>query len=206
MPAKRSAERASSGRWASCGGHFRCAPRACGNDRRRAARGSNGTSGTGARGGSSSGTNSTRHCAAFRRFRGPPRRSRVRGRPRRRRSTARDQPPARPTARASPATGARGIGKSSRVKAAHALVTPRSREHGEASRPQAGRVPPQGIASLPLCLTHPRQADRRFIAFCDDLSFDKDDTSYKSLKAGLEGASRTGPTTWCSTPPPTAAT
>ena len=34
---------------------------------------------------------------------------------------------------------------------------------------------------------HLRQADCRFIVFCDDLSFDKDDTSYKSLKAVLEG-------------------
>src|SRR6202008_165124 len=38
------------------------------------------------------------------------------------------------------------------------------------------------------CLTYLRQsAGGRFIVFCDDLSFDKDDTSYKSLKAVLEG-------------------
>ncbi|HEY1244100.1 MAG TPA: DUF815 domain-containing protein, partial [Hyphomicrobiaceae bacterium] len=41
--------------------------------------------------------------------------------------------------------------------------------------------------ALPLCLAHLRAAPDRFIVFCDDLSFDRDDTSYKSLKAVLEG-------------------
>jgi predicted AAA+ superfamily ATPase len=43
------------------------------------------------------------------------------------------------------------------------------------------------IASLPFCLAHLKASPHRFIVFCDDLSFDKDDTSYKSLKAVLEG-------------------
>ena len=45
----------------------------------------------------------------------------------------------------------------------------------------------EDIASLPECLAHLRASANRFIVFCDDLSFDKDDTSYKSLKAVLEG-------------------
>ena len=45
----------------------------------------------------------------------------------------------------------------------------------------------EDIDSLPQCLAHLRPARHRFIVFCDDLSFDKDDTSYKSLKAVLEG-------------------
>jgi len=45
----------------------------------------------------------------------------------------------------------------------------------------------EDIASLPRCLSHMRADARRFIVFCDDLSFDHDDTSYKSLKAVLEG-------------------
>jgi uncharacterized protein len=46
----------------------------------------------------------------------------------------------------------------------------------------------EDIASLPRCLLDMRAAKpHRFIVFCDDLSFDKDDTSYKSLKAVLEG-------------------
>ena len=45
----------------------------------------------------------------------------------------------------------------------------------------------EDIESLPHCLAHMRSSQHRFIVFCDDLSFDKDDTSYKSLKAVLEG-------------------
>ncbi len=45
----------------------------------------------------------------------------------------------------------------------------------------------EDIASLPKCLTQLKSAPFRFIVFCDDLSFDHDDTSYKSLKAVLEG-------------------
>ena len=43
------------------------------------------------------------------------------------------------------------------------------------------------IASLPLLLRLLRGDARRYLLYCDDLSFDKDDTSYKSLKAALEG-------------------
>jgi uncharacterized protein len=45
----------------------------------------------------------------------------------------------------------------------------------------------EDIASLPRCLALIKASPHRFIVFCDDLSFDKDDTSYKSLKAVLEG-------------------
>ena len=45
----------------------------------------------------------------------------------------------------------------------------------------------EDIASLPQLLRLLRGEQRRFLLFCDDLSFDKDDTSYKSLKAALEG-------------------
>jgi len=85
--------------------------------------------------------------------------------------------------------GARGMGKSSLVKAAHADV--RQRLAGKLS--QAGgdlklvEIHREEIASLPQCLALMRQSADRFIVFCDDLSFDKDDTAYKSLKAVLEG-------------------
>src|SRR5262249_44760932 len=46
----------------------------------------------------------------------------------------------------------------------------------------------EDIAALPQCLAHLRASSQRFIVFCDGLSFDKDDTSYKSLKAMLHGA------------------
>jgi len=83
--------------------------------------------------------------------------------------------------------GARGMGKSSLVKAAHAEVCKESGK-GEA-RPEVKLVEihREDIASLPACLAHMRASSMRFIVFCDDLSFDKDDTSYKSLKAVLEG-------------------
>ena len=81
--------------------------------------------------------------------------------------------------------GARGMGKSSLVKAAHA-------EAGRALTNAAAQlklveIHREDIASLPACLAHMRASPHRFIVFCDDLSFDKDDTSYKSLKAVLEG-------------------
>jgi predicted AAA+ superfamily ATPase len=45
----------------------------------------------------------------------------------------------------------------------------------------------EDIESLPLLMNLLRCSKDRFIVFCDDLSFDADDTSYKSLKAVLEG-------------------
>jgi predicted AAA+ superfamily ATPase len=84
--------------------------------------------------------------------------------------------------------GARGMGKSSLVKAAQAHVR-QQLGLGARGRPDLKLVEihREDIASLPQCLAHLRQAEDRFIVFCDDLSFDKDDTSYKSLKAVLEG-------------------
>ena len=78
--------------------------------------------------------------------------------------------------------GARGMGKSSLVKAVHA----------EINRVRAGalalvEIHREDISSLPRLLTVLRDTDRRCILFCDDLSFDQEDASYKSLKAVLEG-------------------
>jgi predicted AAA+ superfamily ATPase len=79
--------------------------------------------------------------------------------------------------------GARGMGKSSLVKAAHAAVG--------AAHPAAGlrllEIHREDIESLPDLMALLRNARNRFIVFCDDLSFDADDTSYKSLKTMLEG-------------------
>jgi len=78
--------------------------------------------------------------------------------------------------------GARGMGKSSLVKAAHAAInqeTPGSLILVEIHR--------EDIPTLPLLLAILAAAPRRCILFCDDLSFDTADTSYKSLKAVLEG-------------------
>lgn len=81
--------------------------------------------------------------------------------------------------------GARGMGKSSLVKAAHATIngdTPSGK--GILKLVEIHR---EDIDSLPELLSHIRDTDYRFILFCDDLSFDHDDTSYKALKAALDG-------------------
>jgi predicted AAA+ superfamily ATPase len=80
--------------------------------------------------------------------------------------------------------GARGMGKSSLVKAVHGALN--------ADRPAETRlvlveIHREDIASLPLLLRLLSGTRRRHLLYCDDLSFDRDDTSYKSLKAALEG-------------------
>jgi len=80
--------------------------------------------------------------------------------------------------------GARGMGKSSLVKAVHEAVNGgRTAE----TRLALIEIHREDIVSLPLLLRRLRGSARRFLLFCDDLSFDRDDTSYKSLKAALEG-------------------
>lgn len=80
--------------------------------------------------------------------------------------------------------GARGMGKSSLVKAAHASVNAASFKAGRLKLIEIHR---EDIESLPVLMAMLREAPFRFIVFCDDLSFDGDDTTYKSLKAVLEG-------------------
>jgi predicted AAA+ superfamily ATPase len=78
--------------------------------------------------------------------------------------------------------GARGMGKSSLVKATHAAIN--------AEKPGAlvlVEIHREDIPTLPHLLGLLRETTRRCILFCDDLSFDQQDTSYKSLKAVLEG-------------------
>ena len=78
--------------------------------------------------------------------------------------------------------GARGTGKSALVKAVHAAVN--------AARPRAVamiEIHREDIPTLPRLLSLVRGSARRCLLFCDDLSFDQNDASYKSLKAVLEG-------------------
>ena len=81
--------------------------------------------------------------------------------------------------------GARGMGKSSLVKAAHAAIN-RDRAEGEPPL-KLVEIHREDIDTLPKLLAILKSAPFRFVLFCDDLSFDHDDTSYKSLKAALEG-------------------
>jgi predicted AAA+ superfamily ATPase len=81
--------------------------------------------------------------------------------------------------------GARGMGKSSLVKAVHGEVSGRASPAHDLKLVEIHR---EDIGSLPHLLAHLRAAPAlRFILFCDDLSFEAQDTSYKSLKAVLEG-------------------
>src|SRR4029077_18633416 len=82
--------------------------------------------------------------------------------------------------------GARGTGKSSLVKAAHAAVDEASHAAGGTGLALI-EIHREDLASLPALLRRLRGRPRRFLLFCDDLSFDGGDTSYKSLKAVLEG-------------------
>ncbi|MEO0328116.1 MAG: ATP-binding protein [Pseudomonadota bacterium] len=79
--------------------------------------------------------------------------------------------------------GARGMGKSSLVKSTHALLC---KDHPEADL-KLVEIHREDIDGLPVLLSKLRELNSRFILFCDDLSFDHDDTSYKSLKAALDG-------------------
>ena len=80
--------------------------------------------------------------------------------------------------------GARGMGKSSLVKAAHANINVARKP---AQRLKLVEIHREDIESLPALMDRLRRSDFRFIVFCDDLSFDGNDASYKSLKAVLEG-------------------
>ena len=83
--------------------------------------------------------------------------------------------------------GARGMGKSSLVKAVHGEMVRTAAGDNAAPRLKLIEIHREDIASLPQCLSSLKASPHRFIVFCDDLSFDADDTSYKSLKAVLEG-------------------
>jgi predicted AAA+ superfamily ATPase len=80
--------------------------------------------------------------------------------------------------------GARGMGKSSLVKAAHASINVGRKP---ADRLKLIEIHREDIESLPELMDLLRASPFHFIVFCDDLSFDGNDASYKSLKAVLEG-------------------
>ena len=78
--------------------------------------------------------------------------------------------------------GSRGMGKSSLVKAVHAKINERS------NRLLLVEILRDDIPTMGRMLKIVRDTpERRFLLFCDDLSFDKDDAHYKSLKAALDG-------------------
>ena len=80
--------------------------------------------------------------------------------------------------------GARGTGKSSLVKAVHAAV---NKERGRKSTLALIEIHREDVPSLPRLLDAIRGSKRRCVLFCDDLSFEGEDSGYKALKAVLEG-------------------
>jgi predicted AAA+ superfamily ATPase len=78
--------------------------------------------------------------------------------------------------------GARGMGKSSLVKAAHAAVN--AKQPGRLALIEIHR---EDISSLPDLLNLLRAETRRCVILCDDLSFEKEDADYKALKSVLDG-------------------
>jgi predicted AAA+ superfamily ATPase len=81
--------------------------------------------------------------------------------------------------------GARGMGKSSLVKAIHGDII---------GRPDEGflrlvliEIAREDLETLPVLMRSIGKESARFIVFCDDLSFDSGETSYKSLKTILDG-------------------
>ena len=83
--------------------------------------------------------------------------------------------------------GARGMGKSSLVKAVHAEINRGLAGTRGAAPLKLVEIHREDIETLPELMALLRADAHRFVVFCDDLSFDADDTSYKSLKALLEG-------------------
>jgi predicted AAA+ superfamily ATPase len=83
--------------------------------------------------------------------------------------------------------GARGMGKSSLVKAVHASVNATQAGKRSDGLLKLVEIHREDIETLPDLMTLMRGAPYRFIVFCDDLSFEAEDTSYKALKAMLEG-------------------
>ncbi|MEM9707896.1 MAG: ATP-binding protein [Pseudomonadota bacterium] len=77
--------------------------------------------------------------------------------------------------------GARGMGKSSLVKAVHGEV---AKTHPELKLVEIQR---EDLPSIGRLLAHLRAGKARFLLYCDDLSFSHDDAHYKSLKAVLDG-------------------
>ena len=77
--------------------------------------------------------------------------------------------------------GARGMGKSSLIKAAHAEVSE------QAQGLVLIEIQREDLPSIGRLLNLLRGQETRFLLFCDDLSFDHDDSHYKSLKAVLDG-------------------
>ncbi|MGB6176756.1 MAG: ATP-binding protein, partial [Methylocella sp.] len=83
--------------------------------------------------------------------------------------------------------GARGMGKSALIKAVHATINARLATSPDSKPLKLVEIHREDVGGLPRLIALLRGKPWRFLVFCDDLSFDAADSSYKSLKAALEG-------------------
>ncbi|RCL01265.1 MAG: putative ATPase (AAA+ superfamily) [Candidatus Tokpelaia sp. JSC085] len=81
--------------------------------------------------------------------------------------------------------GARGMGKSSLIKAAQGFI---NQEQMHLKPLKLIEIHREDISTLPLLMKELKKSKYRFILFCDDLSFDYEDTSYRYLKTALDGS------------------
>lgn len=81
--------------------------------------------------------------------------------------------------------GARGMGKSSLIKAVHAHINAEADQN--AKRLVLVEINREDLGTLPHLLRAISTLDERFLVYCDDLSFDRDEASYKALKSALDG-------------------
>lgn len=88
--------------------------------------------------------------------------------------------------------GARGMGKSSMVKAIHAHIE--NLDEAGIGRLILIEISREDIVSLPALLRFVVDRPERFIIYCDDLSFDRDESTYKALKSVLDGGLEGRPT------------
>ena len=84
--------------------------------------------------------------------------------------------------------GARGMGKSSLVKAAHAGANADLARNTKSAPLKLIEIHREDIDGLPTLMALTRGSPHRFIVFCDDLSFEEGESGYKALKVALDGS------------------
>ncbi len=83
--------------------------------------------------------------------------------------------------------GAKGMGKSSIVKAIHGEIVAQAEGDKDIKRFILVEIPREDIATLPDLMRKLSVQDAQFLVYCDDLSFDREETDYKALKTVLDG-------------------
>lgn len=83
--------------------------------------------------------------------------------------------------------GAKGMGKSSIVKALHADILNQAKQDATLQRLILIEIHREDIQTMPSLMRYVSGLEAQFLIYCDDLSFDKDEMDYKALKSVLDG-------------------